>query len=81
MGLDIPEAIKKKLFAPQVMGKVMEDRERLEEALHLSDRFLHLNRRVYRSIYSPSLDMYAIIDFPSSEIKLLNNKFELIQTV
>ena len=30
LGLEIPDALKRKIFAPEVIGKVLEERERLE---------------------------------------------------
>jgi hypothetical protein len=54
LGLDIPDNIKRKIFAPEVIGKVLEERERLEERPFISDKYLHLNRRVAQSLYSLS---------------------------
>ena len=81
LGLEIPENLKKKIFAPEVIGKVLEERERLEERPFISDKFLHLNRRVAQSIYSPGNDWFITIDYPSTEIKVLNQKFEYLRSM
>lgn len=73
--------MKKKIFAPEVIGKVLEERERLEERPYLADKFLHLNRRVAQSIYSPGNDWFITIDYPSTEIKVLNQKFEYLRSM
>jgi hypothetical protein len=39
MGLEIPDALKRKIFAPEVIGKVLEERERLEERPSIADKF------------------------------------------
>jgi hypothetical protein len=81
LGLDIPEAIKRKIFAPEVLGKVLEERERLEERPYLADKYLHLNRRVAQSLYSPANSCFFTIDYPSTEIRVLDQRFEPLKAL
>jgi hypothetical protein len=75
LSFEIPDRIKKKIFAPEVIGKVLEERERLEEHSYLFDKFVHLNRRVGQSFYSEKNNMFITIDHPSTEILLLDGQF------
>jgi hypothetical protein len=75
LGLDIPDALKRKIFAPEVIGKVLEERERLEERPSIADKIQHLNRRVAQSIYSPLNDFFITIDYPSTQLQFLTRKF------
>jgi hypothetical protein len=53
----------------------------LEEKPNLVDKYLHLNRRVAQSLFSPANNCFFTIDYPSTEIRMLDRRFESLKSL